>query len=167
MRICRLIGCLAVLACAMRVDPVAQQASSAIVFRGVTLVDGTGRPPLANATVVVQADRIAQVTTQPVTPPAGAQVIEGRGKFLIPGLIDVHVHLTGGRGSANTQPITPQQAATGRAALHSFLYAGVTTIFDAGNQSTFIFALRDQERAGTLVSPRILATGGTVTSPGG
>jgi hypothetical protein len=94
-------------------------------------------------------------------------VLEGRGKFLIPGLIDVHVHLTGGRGNGNTQPITPQQEAVGRAALHSFLYAGVTTIFDAGNQGTFIFALRDRERAGTLVSPRIFATGGTVTSPGG
>jgi imidazolonepropionase-like amidohydrolase len=167
MRVRTLSACLVVLGCAMRIDPVAQQASTAIVIRGVTLVDGTGRPPLADATVVVQADRITQVATQPVTPPAGALVIEGRGKFLIPGLIDVHVHLNGGRGSANTQPITSQQEAIGRAALHSFLYAGVTTIFDAGNQGTFIFALRDKERAGTLVSPRIFATGGTVTSPGG
>ena len=161
-----MITCLAVLA--MRIGPVAQQVSSVIVIRGVTLIDGTGRPPLANATVVVQGDRIAQVTTQTATPPAGAQVIEGRGKLLIPGLIDVHVHLTGGSGTrANTQPLTPQQERTGTHALHSFLYAGVTTIFDAGNQATFIFALRDKERAGTIVSPRIFATGGTVTSPGG
>jgi hypothetical protein len=53
MRIGGMITCLAVLA--MRIGPVAQQVSSVIVIRGVTLIDGTGRPPLANATVVVQA----------------------------------------------------------------------------------------------------------------
>ena len=144
-----------------------QQPASALVIRNVTLIDGTGRPALQNANVVVEGARITQVTTQAVTPPAGAQVIEGRGKFLIPGLIDVHVHLRGGSGNGNTQPMTPQQEQTGLSALHSFLYCGVTTIFDAGNQASFIFALREKERAGAIVSPRIFATGGTVTSPGG
>src|SRR4051812_40325677 len=144
-----------------------QQTTSALVIRNVTLIDGTGRAPVPNATVVVEGARITQVTTQTVTAPAGAQVIDGRGKFLIPGLIDVHVHLRGGSGNGNTQPITAAQEQTGLTALHSFLYCGVTTIFDAGNQSSFIFALRDKERGGAIVSPRIFATGGTVTSPGG
>ena len=52
-------------------------------------------------------------------------------------------------------------------ALHTYLYAGVTTVFDAGTQGSFIFALREKARTGAIVSPRILATGGTVTSPGG
>ena len=52
-------------------------------------------------------------------------------------------------------------------ALHGYLYAGVTTVFDAGNRPDFIFHLRERERAGRLVSPRIFATGGTVASPGG
>jgi imidazolonepropionase-like amidohydrolase len=146
---------------------VPQQAPTALVIRGATVIDGTGRPPLANATVVVDGNRITQVSTQAVTPPAGAQIIEGRGKFLIPGLMDVHVHLDGGGSRSGTQPMTPQQERTGTKALHSFLYAGVTTIFDAGNQGSFIFALRDKERADAIVSPRIFATGGTVTSPGG
>ena len=143
------------------------QAASALVIRNVTLIDGTGRPAVQNATVVVEGARITQVTTQAMTPPAGAQVVDGRGKFLIPGLIDVHVHLRGGSGNGNTQPMTPQQEKTGITALHSFLYCGVTTIFDAGNQTSFIFALRQKERADEIVSPRIFATGGTVTSPGG
>jgi imidazolonepropionase-like amidohydrolase len=156
------------LAFALPFAPSARQAAApALVIRGVTLVDGTGRPALPNATVVAQGARIAQVTAEPVTLPAGAQVIDGRGKFLIPGLIDVHVHLRGGSGNGNTQPMTPQQEQTGLSALHSFLYCGVTTIFDAGNQASFIFALREKERAGAIVSPRIFATGGTVTSPGG
>ena len=144
-----------------------QQANSTLTIRNVTLIDGTGRPAIPNATVVVEGARITQVTTQPVTAPAGAQIIDGRGKFLIPGLIDVHVHLRGGSGNGNTQPMTPQQEKTGVSALHSFLYCGVTTIFDAGNQASFIFALRQKERDDAIVSPRIFATGGTVTSPGG
>jgi len=157
-------------------EPVAGQAPGAVVIRGVTLIDGTGRPPVPNATVVVEGGRITQVTSQMVTPPAGAQivappagalVIEGKGKFLMPGLIDVHVHLRGGGNRASEQPITPEQERTGVRALHTFLYAGVTTVFDAGNQGSFIFALREKARTGAIVSPRILATGGTVTSPGG
>lgn len=148
--------------------PAARQAAPApLVIRGVTLIDGTGRAPVTNATVVVEGPRITQVTAQSVAPPAGAQVIDGRGKFLIPGLIDVHVHLSGGGNRASTQPITPQQELTGVRALHTFLYAGVTTIFDAGNQGSFIFALREKARADAIISPRIFATGGTVTSPGG
>jgi imidazolonepropionase-like amidohydrolase len=148
--------------------PAARQAAPApLVIRGVTLIDGTGRAPVTNATVVVEGPRITQVTAQSVAPPAGAQVIDGRGKFLIPGLIDVHVHLGGGGNRASTQPITPQQELTGVRALHTFLYAGVTTIFDAGNQGSFIFALREKARADAIISPRIFATGGTVTSPGG
>jgi len=150
------------------VRPAAQQAPSALIVRGVTLIDGNGGAPLANATVVVEGTRITQVSVGAVAAPAGAQVIDGRGKFLIPGLIDVHIHLAGGSGNrANTQPITAQQELAGVRALHTFLYAGVTTVFDAGNQGTFIFALREKSRAGAIVSPRIFATGGTVTSPGG
>src|SRR5580765_2340341 len=153
---------------AWTVHPAAQQPPSSLVIRGVTLIDGNGHAPLANATVVVEGTRITQAGAGPFAAPPGAQVIDGRGKFLIPGLIDVHVHLAGGSGNrANTQPITPQQELAGVRALHTFLYAGVTTIFDAGNQGTFIFALRDKSRAGAIVSPRIFATGGTVTSPGG
>jgi imidazolonepropionase-like amidohydrolase len=116
--------------------------------------------------VLVEGNQISQVSTQTIAPPAGAQVIDGRGQFLIPGLIDVHVHLAGGNPNSEA-PSTPQQEHTGLLALHSFLYAGVTTVFDARNQESFIFGLRAQERAGAIVSPRIFATGGSVTSPGG
>src|SRR4029079_16212818 len=99
-----------------------------------------------NATVVVEGARIVRVTTDGAAPPAGATVIDGRGKYLIPGLIDLHVHLRGGGSRASEQAITADQERTGVRALHSFLYAGVTTIFDAGNQGSFIFALRDKAR---------------------
>jgi imidazolonepropionase-like amidohydrolase len=146
----------------------AQQSPSALIIRNVTVIDGHGGAPLANATVVVEGTRITYVGTGVAATPSGAQVIDGRGKFVMPGLIDVHVHLAGGSGNrANTTPITPQQELTGVRALHTYLYAGVTTVFDAGNQGTYIFGLREKSRAGAIVSPRIFATGGTVASPGG
>ncbi len=130
---------------------------SAVLIRDVTVIDGTGRPALPGASVLIRGERIAQVARGVITAPAGATVIDGRGKFLIPGLFDVHIHLQG----------STRDAKAGVRALHGFLYSGFTTVFDAGNDPDYIFPLRDQERAGTLVGPRLYATGGVVTAPGG
>lgn len=143
------------------------QAPPSLVIRGATLIDGQGGPPQPNVTVVVENNRITNVTSQPITPAAGAQVIDARGKYLIPGLMDMHVHLRGGGGRRTADPITAEQERTGIRALHSYLYAGVTTIYDAGNRAEFIFGLREKERKGQIASPRIYASGGTVASPNG
>jgi imidazolonepropionase-like amidohydrolase len=137
--------------------PLPAQRPSAILIHDVTLIDGTGRPAVAGASVLIQGDRIARVATGPIVAPAGATQIDGHGKFLIPGMFDVHIHLDG--STRNVQQ--------GIRALHGFLYSGFTTVFDAGNDPDYIFPLRDKERAGEIVSPRILATGGLVTTPGG
>jgi imidazolonepropionase-like amidohydrolase len=136
-----------------------------VAIRGVTLIDGTGRAPISGVTVVVEGSRIREVGTT-VQAPAGARIIDGAGKFLIPGLIDAHIHLRGGRGGGSARTAADREA-EGVRALHSYLYAGVTTVFDAGNASEFIMALRAKEQSGAIVSPRILATGGTVASPNG
>jgi imidazolonepropionase-like amidohydrolase len=143
------------------------QTPTSLVIRGAAVIDGTGGPALANATVVIEGNRIGQVTTQNITPPAGARVIDAAGKYLIPGLMDMHVHLRGGGGRRSGEPVTAEQERAGIQALHSYLYAGVTTIYDAGNRAEFIFGLREQERGGAIVSPRIFATGGTVASSNG
>ena len=64
-----------------------------LVFEHATVIDGTGAPPKKNFTVVVQAGRIVSVKPQ-ADPITGAAVIDATGKFLIPGLWDVHVHIT-------------------------------------------------------------------------
>ena len=67
-----------------------------IAFRGATLVDGTGSPPLPNSLLVVENDRI--VSVGPATPaalaklPPETQILTGDGKWIVPGLIDAHVH---------------------------------------------------------------------------
>ena len=134
-----------------------------IAIRGVTLIDGTGRAPVAGATVVIEGGRIRDVGTT-ITAPPGATIIDGAGKFLIPGLIDAHIHLRGGRGG--NQPAADQER-EGIRALHGYLYSGVTTVFDAGNRPEYIMGLRAKEQSGAIVSPRIFATGGTVASPNG
>ena len=75
--------------------------------------------------------------------------------------MDMHIHLSGGRG------LDGSDWNTGRRALHGFLYSGITTVYDAGNNADFIFDFRARERAGSILSPRIFASGGVVTAPGG
>jgi imidazolonepropionase-like amidohydrolase len=137
--------------------PVASWADVTIIEH-VTLIDGTGKPPQPDMTVKIDGDKITAVTPSAVARSAGGRKINGRGKFLIPGLMDVHIHL---RGAGE-----PSSRDAGLAGLASFLYAGVTTVFDAGNQADFILSLRSDERAGKILSPRIFATGNLVTYPG-
>lgn len=139
------------------------QGGNVIAIRGVTLIDGTGHRPVTGVTVVIEGNRIRDVGTT-VQAPAGARVIDGTGKFLIPGMIDAHIHLRGGRGGSQS---ASEQEREGVRALHGYLYSGVTSVFDAGNRSEYIMGLRAKERSGTIVSPRIFATGGTVASPNG
>jgi imidazolonepropionase-like amidohydrolase len=141
--------------------------AATLLIENVTLIDGTGRPSLQSAWVRVDGERISRVSTEAIDAPADAQHIDGTGKYLIPGLMDMHIHLQGGAD------VTPEgllaaknDRQKGVRALHSYLYSGVTSVFDAGNVPDFIFALRDDERSGKLLSPRIFAAGGIVTYPG-
>ncbi|MBI1847638.1 MAG: hypothetical protein HY294_00245 [Candidatus Rokubacteria bacterium] len=59
-----------------------------MVVTGATLLDGTGRDPLAGATIVIRGGTIAAVTPRGVPAPAGAERIDARGKWIIPGLIE-------------------------------------------------------------------------------
>jgi imidazolonepropionase-like amidohydrolase len=130
----------------------------------VTLIDGTGRAPQRDMTVQVDGDRIVSVQSSAAASGLKGRRIDGRGKFLIPGLMDVHIHLQGGVKDID-DPAAARVAATG--ALASFIYAGVTTVYDAGNRPEVILPLRADERAGKIASPRIFATGNLITYPGG
>jgi imidazolonepropionase-like amidohydrolase len=141
----------------------ALQAQSSFAIENVTLIDGTGRPAVGNACVVVIGQKIVRAGPCPIAVPAGTRRIDGRGKFLIPGMIDVHIHLRGGRGPFGDQP---QDELTGIRRLQGYLYSGVTTVLDVGNNPDFIFKLREMERSGKIVSTRLLACGGIVTYPG-
>ena len=137
------------------------------VIEHVTLIDGL-HAPQSDMSVAVQGERIAAVGPSSLMRGIKGRRIDGSSKYLIPGLIDVHIHLRGGFDvSAKVDaPLGPPNREEGVAALASYLYSGVTTVFDAGNRAEHILPLRADERAGNILSPRIFATGNLITYPG-
>jgi imidazolonepropionase-like amidohydrolase len=156
-----------VFAAAMLLAPLFAGAAERLIIDHVTVIEGTGRAPQADMAVIIDGAQIVAVTPSQLAGSESGKRIDARGKYLIPGLFDVHVHL---RGAA--QPSGPnvkwEEASRSEAlaALASFLYSGVTTIFDAGNMPKLILPLRADERAGKILSPRIFATGNAITYPG-
>ncbi|HEY2275633.1 MAG TPA: amidohydrolase family protein [Steroidobacteraceae bacterium] len=138
-----------------------------LVIDHVTLIDGT-HAPRADMTVAVEGERIAAVTPTAMARDLRGRHLDARGKYLIPGLMDVHIHLRGAfdPGSAPEARPGPPNRQEGVEALASFLYAGVTTVVDVGNRPEHILPLRADERAGRILSPRIFATGNLITYPG-
>jgi imidazolonepropionase-like amidohydrolase len=136
--------------------PLFASAAERLIIDHVTVIDGTGRAPQPDMAVIIDGAQIAAVTPSQLAGSEPGRRIDARGKYLIPGLMDVHIHLRGAdtnRGDA-------------LAALASYLYSGVTTVFDAGNRKELILPLRAEERAGKIQAPRIFATGNAITYPG-
>jgi imidazolonepropionase-like amidohydrolase len=125
-----------------------------IAITGGVVIDGNGGPPLEGGTVLIRAGRIEAVgPAGSVTVPAGAQVIDARGKSVMPGLADMHVHLTGGWDGVAVDLLGYHRY------LNSLLYAGVTTVLDVGNVQPYVLQLRQEIAAGRLTGPRIYAAG--------
>jgi imidazolonepropionase-like amidohydrolase len=150
---------LAACAVGLAIAPLSARAE-AWAIEHVTLIDGTGHAPQPDMTVTVDGDRIVAVSPSAVTPSPKGKRIDARGKYLMPGLMDVHIHLHGGVDQKTDTVESRTQALAG------FLYSGVTTVYDAGNQTDIILPLRAAERAGKIASPRIFATGNLITYPG-
>jgi imidazolonepropionase-like amidohydrolase len=131
----------------------------------VTLIDGTGAAPKRDVTVEIEGERISLVTPSAVAGPPKGVVIDGRGKYLIPGMMDVHIHLAGWTGqNPDGTPAVDHKVA--EAALASYIYDGFTTVVDVGNQPQNSLYERARERAGQIQSPHIFATGNLITYPG-
>ncbi len=122
--------------------------SRVLAVTGGTIVDMTGRRPIEGGTVVVVDGRITAVgPAARVTVPAGAVVLDAKGKFVMPGLWDMHSHFE----QVEWGPI--------------YLAAGVTTIRDVGNEFDFLVAVRDAIAAGKGIGPRMLLAG-IIDGPG-
>jgi imidazolonepropionase-like amidohydrolase len=124
---------------AKRLSP---ERKGALVISGATLIDGAGGGPLADAVIVIEGDRITAVGPRDkIKIPKGATVVDARGKFLLPGLWDMHAHF--------------EQVEWGP----TYLAAGVTTARDVGNEFEFITAVRDAIKEGRGLGPRLLLAG--------
>src|ERR1700761_9572606 len=105
----------------------------------VTLIDGL-HAAQPDTTVSIDGDRISGIAPSAMAHPKGRR-IDGTGKFLVPGLIDVHIHLRGGFdvGGKLDAETAPPNRDEGIAALASYLYSGVTTVFEAGNRAATLW----------------------------
>lgn len=121
-----------------------------IAFVGGKVITMENDQVIDNGVVIVKDNHIIAVGNANIAIPNDAQVIDIKGKSIMPGLFDAHAH-----GSQADDEIVPQQ----NWALYSGLSLGVTTIHDPSNDTTEIFSASEQQKAGHIVGPRIFSTG--------
>jgi imidazolonepropionase-like amidohydrolase len=136
------------------------------VLKNFTLIDGSGGPAVANAAMVIDNGRIVRVgSAERLTAPAGAQVIDLGGKFVMPGIINLHGHV------GNTVDLTQDAKFFTRENIEKNLrtYAsyGVTTVLSLGTDQDLIFRIRDEQHAGRPVYTRVYTAGQGFTLKGG
>jgi imidazolonepropionase-like amidohydrolase len=115
----------------------------------VTVIDGTGSPPMADRTLVVRDGRIAALySSADRPPPAETQVLDLAGEYVIPGLIDTHVHLA-------TDPSGIDRRAAVEQRLRNALHGGVTTVRDMAGDGRALASLARDALVGDIESPAI------------
>lgn len=152
-------------------DPAAaQDAGRTVAIRAGQLFDGTGEALRSNVTILVRDGRIAEIGGN-VQVPAGAEVIDLSGWTVLPGLIDMHTHITG--DPSDGYPERAFRRYPGYAALVGAknakltLLAGFTTIRNAGAGEFADIALRDAINEGLVPGPRIFTAGKGLGITGG
>lgn len=129
--------------------PYLKAASLVRVLDGATLIDGTGSPPQPNMSVEVRDGRIAAIyATGSRNAPDGASVVDLRGRWLIPGLIDAHVHLA-------TDPSGSDRRAVVADKLRAALRGGVTSVRDMAGDVRSLAELARATRVSDMEGPDI------------
>ena len=119
-------------------------AQGVLVIEGGTLIDGNGGQPVRDSLIVVRGNKIESVSRKgQATPPPGATVIKADGKFIVPGLMDAHIHY---------DEWLPEL----------FLGSGVTSIFEIGGGGEWGIAQRDGINHGRIPGPRIFLAVGSL-----
>jgi imidazolonepropionase-like amidohydrolase len=137
------------------------------VLRDFTLIDGTGTAPQRHSAMVVAAGRIQWIGPVSKLPrvPANAEVIDAAGKFVMPGIINLHGHL----GNVidlkqDASYFTRENVARN---LHTYAMYGVTTLLSLGTDQDPIFAMRAEQRSGRPGTTRIFTAGQGFTAKNG
>lgn len=130
--------------------------ASATVFTGATLIDGTGRPPLENATLIIDGDRIKAVGSSSVYLPLpdGTRTVDLRGKTVIPGLISAHSHLglVKGASTAAAENYTRENVVR---QLTQYEAYGVTAVMSLGVNRDVLYDWRAEQLQGKLAGADI------------
>ena len=137
------------------------------VFRDFTLIDGTGHAPVAHQAMIVNNGRIVWVgPLAQLKTPSGAQVVSFPGRYIIPGLIDDHVHLGAVIGLDQSAGNETEQNVEHD--LRTYASYGVTTVQSLGTDKDFVLKMRDEQRAsGRPHEARIFSAGQGMVFKGG
>lgn len=144
-------------------------AKTTIIYAGRVITDA-GNAPEGPSTVTVTDDRITSITPGRAAAPADAEVVDLGDKTLLPGLIDLHVHLTGDPGGDyRSEAVDPDEwgVVVGAKNARVTLRAGFTTVREAGSAQYTAFSLRRGTAEGLIEGPRIIAAGPPLSIIGG
>lgn len=141
-----------------------------IAVKGDWLIDGSGKPPLKDGLVLVQDDKIAAVDrANEISLPAETQVLSLKGQTILPGLIEVHGHLSldrrRGDVAAQISDPVPMRALRAARLMRQNLKAGITTMRLVGDTTGVVdLTCRDAVAQGLLPGPRLLISGRPIAS---
>ncbi|HYI64133.1 MAG TPA: amidohydrolase family protein [Allosphingosinicella sp.] len=144
----------------------------ATVIHAGTLLDRPGRPPRRQASIIIRAGRIEAVQDGYAAVPEGGTLIDLSDRFVLPGLIDSHVHLTSDRAGIEGQlaemtesvPLRAYEAAWNA---RKTLDAGFTTVRNLGSDDGVTLGLRDAIARGWAIGPRIVDAGTSISATTG
>jgi len=140
-----------------------------LVLRGGRIFDGTGAAA-HEGSLVIERNKIARILPADSTEwPKDAQVIDVTGKTVLPGLIDLHTHLTYPLSEADFGAAIDESDATLRATekLRYFLESGITSVRDVGSQGDVTFRLKAWVSENRIPGPRVFPAGAFITGEGG
>ena len=147
-------------------------AEPVLVIHAGALLDRPGNAPRGASTIVVRGTRIESIRDGHIAPPSGARLIDLRKEFVLPGLIDAHVHIFSDddKMRARVEAINrdiEDSLLIGVDNARRTLEAGFTTVRDLGSDIHSITALRDAIASGLIAGPTIVAAGSAISGTGG
>ncbi len=140
-----------------------------LVLRGGRIFDGTGTA-VHEGTLVIERNKILKILPPSSSDwPKNAEVVDVAGKTILPGLIDLHTHLTYPVTEGEVLKAPSGADATLRAVekLRYFLESGITSVRDVGSQGDVTFRLKEWVRENRLAGPRVFPAGQFITAEGG
>ena len=142
-----------------------------LVLTGGTLIDGIGGEPVANAVLVMQGNRIldAGPAGKVAVPQQAARTVDVTGLYIVPGLIDLHMHFTQQRGDdfGLYRDSDAAAAIRGVKLLGQFLDGGITAVRDVGTRNDVALRMKEAVKRGIFDGPRVFWSAKMIVAAGG